>query len=202
MLLQFQSLYRRRPHPNQRAMPELHVPPQNAHVLPASVPVHQADRPGLCGGEARGPVLSDHHVPARYMSHRIAIISLLNPNFCTSIVAVELIEHQSGDPNTAIASLDRYGCSIEKRFYPEGAQIPSNPRKPCELCYCIRNKTSCVMQECTLHVDGCRPIYNKGVCCPVRYDCGKPELLYTFPHPEVDNSYTHIAYPTFRSYHR
>lgn len=29
------------------------------------------------------------------------------------------------------------------------------------------------MQECTLHVDGCRPIYNKGVCCPVRYDCGK-----------------------------
>lgn len=52
-------------------------------------------------------------------------------------------------------------------------QIPGNPKKPCELCYCIRNMTSCVMQECTLHVDGCRPIYNKGVCCPVRYDCGK-----------------------------
>lgn len=38
--------------------------------------------------------------------------------------------------------------------------------------------TSCVMQECTLHVDGCRPIYNKGVCCPVRYDCGEFNFLY------------------------
>lgn len=29
------------------------------------------------------------------------------------------------------------------------------------------------MQECTLQVEGCRPVYQPGVCCPVRYDCGK-----------------------------
>uniref|UniRef100_T1GF36 VWFC domain-containing protein n=1 Tax=Megaselia scalaris TaxID=36166 RepID=T1GF36_MEGSC len=50
-------------------------------------------------------------------------------------------------------------------------EIPSNPNKPCELCYCIKNQTSCLMQECTLHIDGCQPIYNKNSCCPVRYNC-------------------------------
>lgn len=29
------------------------------------------------------------------------------------------------------------------------------------------------MQECTLQIDGCKPVYQDGVCCPVRYDCGK-----------------------------
>ena len=29
------------------------------------------------------------------------------------------------------------------------------------------------MQECTLQVEGCRPVFQPGVCCPVRYDCGK-----------------------------
>lgn len=52
-------------------------------------------------------------------------------------------------------------------------QVPPNPEKPCELCYCIRNRTACIMQECTLHVEGCRPVYHEGVCCPIRYDCGK-----------------------------
>lgn len=74
---------------------------------------------------------------------------------------------------------DNYGCSIDNRFYAEGAQVPSNPNKPCELCYCIRNMTACVMQECTLHIDGCQPIYNKGVCCPVRYSCGKLNYFLT-----------------------
>lgn len=93
-------------------------------------------------------------------------------------VPVELLDSAllASPASTEIGSPDNYGCSINKRFYPDGAQVPSNPQKPCELCYCIRNKTACVMQECTLHVDGCQPIYNKGVCCPVRYDCG--EYLY------------------------
>merc|ERR1711911_542222 len=39
------------------------------------------------------------------------------------------------------------------------------------LCYCIRNHTACVMQECVLQVDGCAPVFEDGVCCPVRYDC-------------------------------
>uniref|UniRef100_A0A182K4B9 VWFC domain-containing protein n=1 Tax=Anopheles christyi TaxID=43041 RepID=A0A182K4B9_9DIPT len=95
-------------------------------------------------------------------------------------VEVQLVNHQTtASPSNAlgasssseVGSLDQYGCSINERFYPEGAQVPSNPQKPCELCYCIRNMTTCVMQECTLHIDGCQPIYNKGVCCPVKYDC-------------------------------
>ncbi|KAH0807761.1 hypothetical protein GEV33_015030 [Tenebrio molitor] len=75
--------------------------------------------------------------------------------------------------STAVGHLDAYGCSIDGLFYSDGARVPSDPNKPCELCYCIRNKTACVMQECTLKVEGCKPVYQEGVCCPVRYDCGK-----------------------------
>lgn len=83
------------------------------------------------------------------------------------------VAHHAPEPGTELSIPEKYGCSIDSKFYPEGAQVPSNPNKPCELCYCIKNRTSCLMQECTLHIDGCTPIYNKGSCCPVRYNCGK-----------------------------
>ncbi|GBP31737.1 hypothetical protein EVAR_4973_1 [Eumeta japonica] len=76
---------------------------------------------------------------------------------------------------TGVDRLEKYGCSINGRYYSEGSKVPSTPNKPCEHCYCIRNMTTCVMQECTLHVDGCTPIYHKDVCCPVRYSCDHPE---------------------------
>ncbi|KAM3963390.1 uncharacterized protein ACR2FA_002320 [Aphomia sociella] len=76
---------------------------------------------------------------------------------------------------TGLGKLDKYGCSINGRYFPEGSKVPPSPNKPCEHCYCIRNMTTCVMQECTLHVDGCTPIYHKDVCCPVRYSCDHPE---------------------------
>ncbi|XP_047988084.1 titin [Leguminivora glycinivorella] len=76
---------------------------------------------------------------------------------------------------TGLGKLDRYGCSINGKYFPEGSKVPPSPNKPCEHCYCIRNMTTCVMQECTLHVDGCTPIYRKDVCCPVRYSCDHPE---------------------------
>jgi hypothetical protein len=73
-------------------------------------------------------------------------------------------------------SLDEYdgihGCAIENKYYPDGAQVPSDPANPCDLCYCIRNHTACVQQECLLSVEGCKPIFQDGVCCPVRYICG------------------------------
>ncbi|XP_022819688.1 titin [Spodoptera litura] len=72
---------------------------------------------------------------------------------------------------TGIGKQDKYGCSINGRYFPEGSKVPPTPNKPCEHCYCIRNMTTCVMQECTLHVDGCTPIYHKDVCCPIRYSC-------------------------------
>lgn len=83
------------------------------------------------------------------------------------------ISHAAPEPGTELSIPEKFGCSIDGKFYLEGAQVPSNPNKPCELCYCIKNRTSCLMQECTLHIDGCTPIYNKGSCCPVRYNCGK-----------------------------
>lgn len=52
------------------------------------------------------------------------------------------------------------------------SQVPRDPERPCELCYCIKNTTACVMQECTLKVQGCEPIFQEGVCCPVSYMCG------------------------------
>ncbi|KNC32164.1 hypothetical protein FF38_03510 [Lucilia cuprina] len=81
------------------------------------------------------------------------------------------VAHIAPVPGTELSFPEKFGCSIDGKFYLEGAQVPSNPNKPCELCYCIKNRTSCLMQECTLHIDGCTPIYNKGSCCPVRYNC-------------------------------
>uniref|UniRef100_A0A182J4Q6 VWFC domain-containing protein n=1 Tax=Anopheles atroparvus TaxID=41427 RepID=A0A182J4Q6_ANOAO len=116
-------------------------------------------------------------------------------------VEVQLLDHQTtASPSTAlggaatsdVGALDQYGCSISGRFYPDGAQVPSNPQKPCELCYCIRNMTTCVMQECTLHIDGCQPIYNKGVCCPVRYDCDHDKDTT----PMLDDELTTTVRPT------
>lgn len=56
--------------------------------------------------------------------------------------------------------------------------MPRDPERPCELCYCIKNSTACVMQECTLKMDGCKPIYQDGVCCPVKYMCGEFTLPF------------------------
>ena len=56
-------------------------------------------------------------------------------------------------------------------------QIPRDPSNPCEICYCIRNHTACVIQDCELKVPGCSPIYRDGVCCPVKYMCGKLNKL-------------------------
>ena len=69
-------------------------------------------------------------------------------------------------------------CDISNNF---SFQVPRDPDQPCELCYCIRNHTACVRQECDLKVPGCDPIYQDGVCCPVKYRCGKFKFAST-PH--------------------
>lgn len=43
--------------------------------------------------------------------------------FLLNIVPVELVDHHAGTPTTALATPDRYGCSIDDVFYPEGAQV-------------------------------------------------------------------------------
>jgi hypothetical protein len=88
-------------------------------------------------------------------------------------LALSTTARPASQQNTAVGHPDSYGCSIENEFYADGAQVPADRNKPCELCYCIRNHTACVMQECTLQVEGCKPVYQDGVCCPVRYECGE-----------------------------
>ena len=61
-------------------------------------------------------------------------------------------------------------CKVILFFY---LKVPRNMSQPCELCYCIRNKTLCVIQECQLNAENCEPLYIEGVCCPVKYICGK-----------------------------
>jgi hypothetical protein len=61
-----------------------------------------------------------------------------------------------------------FGCEIEGAHYTDGMQIQRDEKRPCELCYCIRNYTVCVVQECNLNVEGCTPVYEESVCCPVR----------------------------------
>ena len=95
--------------------------------------------------------------------------------------------------DTSVGKVDNYGCTINGKYLPEGAKVPPSPNKPCEHCYCIRNMTTCVMQECTLHVDGCTPIYSKDVCCPIRYFCGKFYLIFDY----ILYLELHILIPSF-----
>jgi hypothetical protein len=92
-------------------------------------------------------------------------------------VPVQLLTSTTSAPaisdSTEIGFHDNYGCHVDERFYPDGAMLPVDHHNPCELCYCIRNRTTCVMQECTLRVAGCKPVYQPGICCPIKYNCGK-----------------------------
>lgn len=68
----------------------------------------------------------------------------------------------------------REGCEMDGFHYNDGDLIPSDPAKPCEICYCIQNRSMCTLQECRLEgVTGCEPIYQRNTCCPVKYDCCK-----------------------------
>ncbi|PSN43518.1 hypothetical protein C0J52_21202, partial [Blattella germanica] len=112
------------------------------------------------------PVITCPEVPVHLLTSSTTAITPPTPTGSTSAV---------GHP-------DNYGCTIDNLFYTDGAQVPGSPSKPCELCYCIRNKTACVMQECTLQVEGCRPVFQPGICCPVRYDC---DYIDTTEYPQL-----------------
>ncbi|XP_030747785.1 mucin-16 isoform X2 [Sitophilus oryzae] len=111
---------------------------------------------------------------------------------CPVITCPEVPVHlvTSTVPSTAVGHLNEYGCTIDSLFYSDGARVPSDHENPCELCYCIRNKTACVMQECTLNVEGCKPVYQEGVCCPVRYNCEHPDYLEGPTTPQITTTST------------
>lgn len=94
------------------------------------------------------------------------------PVITCSEVPVQLLTSTTSAPDsTEVGFHDNYGCHVDDRFYADGAMLPLDHHNPCELCYCIRNRTTCVMQECTLRVAGCKPVYQPGVCCPIKYNC-------------------------------
>ncbi|KFM56945.1 hypothetical protein X975_24875, partial [Stegodyphus mimosarum] len=91
---------------------------------------------------------------------------------CPKIWCPEVInEKKCDDPSHDEKHAQHPGCYLDDKYYPDGAQLPRDPKRPCEVCYCIRNSTACVMQECELKVEGCSPVYKEGQCCPCRYNC-------------------------------
>jgi len=103
-------------------------------------------------------------------------VSLVTPGTLVTSTTPSTTTALASTAQTEVGQLER-GCDIDGRVYSDGAQVEGDPGKPCELCYCIRNSTACVMQECILHVDGCEPIFEPGVCCPVRYQCDYPAQI-------------------------
>lgn len=93
MLLQLQTLPRRRADHHERAVPELHVPQSNVNVLPEGVPLHESDRSGLHGREAAGPVLPRHHLPrgaraAAHLDDKLAVQDVRPPSAQRLLVVV------------------------------------------------------------------------------------------------------------------
>ena len=68
MLLHVPTLQRRRPDHHERALPQLHLPRLDAHVLPQGLPVRQAHRPGLPDRETARSVLPHHYMSRTYVS--------------------------------------------------------------------------------------------------------------------------------------
>ncbi|XP_022666760.1 flocculation protein FLO11-like [Varroa destructor] len=87
-----------------------------------------------------------------------------------TFVPVPVIDYEY---ETEAPSGDHQGCFINDKFYTDGQRLPADPTNPCETCYCVRNSSACVLQDCVLHIEGCSPVFNKRkpTCCPSRYDC-------------------------------
>lgn len=65
------------------------------------------------------------------------------------------------------------GCLVGSQFYPEGQQLPVDPKSPCDMCFCIRGTQKCTPKKCAPAIRNCRPIIPEGQCCPASYECGK-----------------------------
>lgn len=65
-------------------------------------------------------------------------------------------------------------CIQNGTVYEPGSAMLSSTL--CSYCFCINGRQKCVKPRCMLESKGCRPIFIKGSCCPIRYDCsGKEE---------------------------
>lgn len=52
--------------------------------------------------------------------------------------------------------------------------MPSDGKRPCEMCYCIKGFRKCVIKKCAPLIRGCTPrVPKEGNCCPTSYDCSR-----------------------------
>ncbi|XP_054709396.1 von Willebrand factor C and EGF domain-containing protein-like [Uloborus diversus] len=111
------------------------------------------------------------------------IIERNKEDCCPKIWCPEVVEEKNcGDSYQALEeSQGGSGCYLNGRYFSEGSRLPVDPLNPCEICYCIRNSSTCVVQQCELHVEGCSPIYTEGQCCPCRYNCSEFSTSVTLP---------------------
>ncbi|XP_037077918.1 kielin/chordin-like protein [Pollicipes pollicipes] len=122
------------------------------YVMPLTKGCSMEKKPGDCCA-----TVTCEQVPVPIMQ----MLGMMNQTATTEVPPTALSPLAVGDA----------GCQVDGQYYADGAQVPSDPNEPCDVCYCIRNHTACVQQECTMRVPGCQPIYAEGICCPVRYVC-------------------------------
>lgn len=66
------------------------------------------------------------------------------------------------------------GCFESGNYYQEGEKLPSDAKRPCEMCYCIKGLRKCVVKKCAPLIRGCIPkVPKEGNCCPTSYDCSR-----------------------------
>ncbi|KAG4073609.1 hypothetical protein HA402_000833 [Bradysia odoriphaga] len=63
------------------------------------------------------------------------------------------------------------GCLVASTYYAEGEKLPTNSKKPCDLCFCIRGESKCTPKKCAPYIGNCKPKIPEGQCCPAHYEC-------------------------------
>lgn len=65
-------------------------------------------------------------------------------------------------------------CVLNGSIYSPGSAMHTSSL--CEYCYCLAGKQVCVKPKCLLALEGCSPVYHDTSCCPVRYNCSRPDM--------------------------
>ncbi|XP_059483214.1 uncharacterized protein LOC132201208 [Neocloeon triangulifer] len=94
-------------------------------------------------------------------------------------VSYDCSPNQKAVTSTTPVPLRPNGCMVEGSHHKDGMQVRVLA-KNCEHCYCLRGVVRCVKLECAPPLLGCEPVFAKGKCCPVQYNCSKimTEPLY------------------------
>ncbi|KAF0292778.1 Kielin/chordin-like protein [Amphibalanus amphitrite] len=155
------------------------------YVRPLSKGCTAEKLPGQCC-----PTVTCDQVPVPVMA-MLGLANVTEPTTTTTTTTTEAPPAADGT--------DAAGCTVDGQSYRDGAQIPSDPSEPCDVCYCIRNHTACVQQRCTMSVPGCEPVFEDGVCCPVRYNCDfqtttLPPLTTARPDPSAGCLHQGVSY--------